>query len=402
MPIPIDCDPMPPGGFPQKLKLGILVSHPIQYFTPVYRELANVHDIDLTVLFRTRVGVDEYHDEGFGAAIRWDIPLLEGYSHKFLSRKRTLSGTEFTIVQEVRRRRFDVLLVHGYDSLTNLLAILTAKLTGTRVLIRGDTRKMDHHRRSGVRRALKSALFKIVDGFVTIGSLNRDYYASHGVDARRLFFAPFCVSNSAFRLDGANQAVARARVRGELGFGQDDILVLFVAKLTAQKRVDDLIRAFALIERQFANARLVIAGSGGEAQRLRNLAADLGLERLLFAGFYNQSKLPALYAASDLFVLPSVQESWGLAVNEAMAAGLPVIVSDEVGAAPDLVEGKGTGIVFPCGDVNALAEALGRLIASLDLRKSLGAAASRLIDDWDVTVCAKDIGTTVHAVAARG
>jgi glycosyltransferase involved in cell wall biosynthesis len=398
----MESDPMQPRAPSQKIRLGILVSHPIQYFTPVYRELANAHDIDLTVLFRTRVGVDEYHDKGFGRAVRWDTPLLEGYSHEFLSRKRTLSGTELTIVQEVRRRRFDVLLVHGYNSLTNLLAILTAKLTGTRVLMRGDTRKMDHHRGSGGRRALKRALFKIFDGFVTIGTLNRDYYANHGVDVRRLFFAPFCVSNSAFRLDGASHALARARVRGELGLGEDEVVVLFVSKLTAQKRADDLIRAFALIEGQFANARLVIAGSGEQAEPLRNLAADLSLERLVFAGFYNQSKLPALYAASDVFVLPAVQEPWGLVVNEAMAAGLPVIVSDEVGAAPDLVEGKGTGIVFPCGDVNALAQALATLVASLDLRKSLGAAASRLIDEWDVSVCAKNIGAAVHAVAARG
>jgi glycosyltransferase involved in cell wall biosynthesis len=392
---------MQPGGPSQKIRLGILVSHPIQYFTPVYRELANAHDIELTVLFRTRVGVDEYHDEGFGRPIRWDTPLLEGYSHKFLSGKRTLSGTELTIVQEVRRRRFDVLLVHGYNSLTTLLAILTAKLTGTRVLIRGDTRKMDHHRRYTGKRALKSALFKFVDGFVSIGTLNREYYANHGVDVRRLFFAPFCVSNSAFRLDGASHAAARARVRGELGLDPCEVLVLFLSKLTAQKRAEDLIRAFALIERQFANARLVIAGSGEQGKQLRTLTADLSLERVVFVGFHNQSELPGLYAASDVFVLPSAQESWGLVVNEAMAAGLPVIVSDEVGAAPDLVEGKGTGIVFPCGDVNALAQALVTLIGSLDLRKTLGAAASRLIDDWDVSVCAKDIGTAVHAVTAR-
>jgi len=148
---------------------------------------------------------------------------------------------------------------------------------------------MDHHRRSGARRALKSALFKIVDGFVSIGTLNRDYYANHGVDVRRLFFAPFCVSNSAFRLDGASHAAARARVRGELGLSEDEALVLFVSKLTAKKRADDLIRAFALIERQFPNARLVIAGSGEQAEQLRNLAADLSLERLVFVGFHNQS-----------------------------------------------------------------------------------------------------------------
>ena len=177
--------------------------------------------------------------------------------------------------------------------------------------------------------------------------------------------------------------------------------MLFLSKLTAKKRADDLIRAFAVIERQFANARLVIAGSGAQAEQLRNLAADLNLERLVFVGFHNQSELPGLYAACDVFVLPSANEPWGLVVNEAMAAGLPVIVSDEVGAAPDLVEGKGTGIVFPCGNVTALAQALATLIASLDLRKRLGVAASRLIDDWDVSVCAKDIGAAVHAVAAR-
>src|SRR5207247_9742522 len=113
-------------------------------------------------------------------------------------------------------------------------------------------------------------------------------------------------------------------------------------------------------EGPLASAELCIAGSGEQSEPLCNLAADLGLEWLVSVAFHNQSELPGLYAASDVFVLPSAQESWGLVVNEAMAAGLPVIVSDEVGAAPDLVEGKGPGIVFPCGDVSALSEIMAK------------------------------------------
>lgn len=122
--------------------------------------------------------------------------------------------------------------------------------------------------------------------------------------------------------------------------------------------------------------------------RLRGLVSARAIERVRFIGFQNQQALPGLYAACDLFVLPSQGESWGLIVNEVMAAGLPVIVADEVGAAPDLVEGQGTGAVYPCGDIDALRERLSAFIRSAELRQQASAKGRQLIRRWDVDICA--------------
>lgn len=383
------------------ITLDILVSHPIQYFAPVYRELAKASAIDFQVMYRTRVGADAYHDAEFGQTLQWDISLLDGYPYLFLSRKRSLAGVEFNIIGEVLRRRRDVLLVHGYNSFTNLLAMLSAKQAGTKVLIRGDTRLQPHHESAPLKRVLKRFIFRLVDGFVCIGTLNRDYYAAHGVPKGRLFFAPFSVDNRAFAMSAEERLAVRYRMRSALSVDHEAVCVLSASKLIPLKRVDDLIRAFASIQQRFPEAWLIVAGSGGQADELEELAGSLGVARIRFAGFLNQSAIPGLYAASDLFVLPSASDAWGLSVNEAMAAGLPVIVSDQVGASPDLVKGKKTGFVYPCGDVAALSQALAHLLESLELRRALGRNAERLISDWDADVCAKQIVEAARAVCNR-
>ena len=385
----------------KKLKLGVLVSHPIQYFVPVYQDIAKVDGVDFTVLYRTRVGVDEYHDAGFGQAVKWDIPLLDGYRHQFLSGKNSIEGVEWNIIGAILRNRFDVLWVHGYNNVTNLLAIFIARITGTKVLMRGDTRGQAHHQDSDIRALFKRVLFKCCNGFVTIGTLNRAYYAQHGVTPDRLFFAPFCVRNDQFEVLAEVRVQYRREIRATLGLSSDSLIILFAAKLIKLKRADELILAFARLTEEFPAACLVIAGSGDEESRLRHLAEAVGDRQIHFIGFQNQTQLPALYAASDIFVLPSHLESWGLAINEVMAAGVPVIVSSEVGAAPDLVEGKGTGVVYPCGDVVALSEAMRLLITHPELREQMAVKAVKLISRWDVHACAAGVLQAAEAVANK-
>lgn len=379
------------------IKVGVLVSHPIQYFVPVYRVLAKNPEIELTVIYRTRVGVDAYHDPGFGQLVKWDIPLLDGYRSRFLSEKTSLSGFEPGVVKELLCRRFDVLIVHGYNSLTNLLAIAIAKLSGTRVIIRGDTRLQRHHLQAPVwKRLFKRALFKVFDGFLSIGTLNREYYTAFGAPPARVFFAPFCVNNAAFSLEARAHSIGRQQYRTALGLPEDCLVVMYASKFTARKRPGDLLKAYANLAQLLPNAWLIMAGSGEEEQALKAMVAAFGLERVRFIGFQNQSALPNLYAASDIFVLPSEDEPWGLVVNEVMAAGLPVVVSDEVGAFPDLVQGQGTGIVYPCGDVAALTQAMESLLQSEQKRIEMGARARELIQAWDVNACVSGIVSAVR------
>lgn len=378
-----------------RIAVSILVSHPIQYFVPVYRALAGIEDVDLRVVYRTRTGLDGYADAGFGRTVRWDVPLLDGYRSTFLSGKTTDHGFEPAIVGELARHRPDVLVLHGYGRPTNLVALAAARLLGVRVLMRGDTRASARHVGSA-KRAIKRGLFGLLDGCIAIGAANRDYYRSLGVPEARIFFAPMAVDNDAFALR-ARDPVARRVARSELGIEEAATVVLFAGKLTRQKRVDDLLLAFLRVRAE-SGAILAIVGSGPEEGALRKLA-DGAEGRVRFLGFRNQSELPQLYAAADLFVLPSSDEAWGLVLNEAMAAGLPVVASDGVGAAPDLVTNKDTGCVYPCGDIDRLAEALDRLIGAPYERERMGRNAARLIERWSVQASARGIAEAVRSVS---
>ena len=220
-----------------------------------------------------------------------------------------------------------------------------------------------------------------------------------GVAPLDIYFAPFCVDNAVFAL-GSGREAARQLQRQKLGVPADAVVVLFASKLIFRKRAADLLKAFEEITSSHKSAFLLIAGSGPEEPVLREAASGSGA-KVQFLGFKNQTELPALFAASDIFVLPSAGEPWGLVVNEAMAAGLPVIVSDDVGAAPDLVEGKDTGVVFPVGDIGRLRNALEMLLSSSELRARMGRNAFMHIGQWDVQASANGIANAARAVVAK-
>lgn len=379
------------------IKLTVLVTHPIQYYVPVYRELARRQDLDFTVLYQTRVGVDRYFDRGFGRDVEWDIPLLDGYRWRTLSSRTRIGGVQWTVIHALWQRRADVLLLHGYNTATNLLALGMAKLLGTRVLMRGDTRISPHHRSRGLRTWCKRRILNLLDGCVSIGSLNADYYLAMGVPKQKIHFAPFCVDNDAFD-SGARYGTLRADQRAAVDIAPDALVILFAAKLIPRKRAMDLLQAVTQLVSKHPRTVLAIAGSGPEETNLREAAAASG-KHVRFVGFKNQSEMPALLAAADVFVLPAANEPWGLAINEAMAAGLPVIVSDDVGAAPDLVAGMHSGVVYPVGDVVQLRDALDALLNSDLLRKSMAEHARSIIQHWNVTACSDGIATAAIAVA---
>ena len=127
------------------IRLAHLVSHPIQYFAPLYRELATRPEIDLTVYFYSDATVGEFHDAGFGRSLAWDTPLLGGYEHRFLpSASRTgisggfLKRPNIDIVQAIARERYDAMWVHGYAHMTTWLAAIAAQARGTKMLIRDE------------------------------------------------------------------------------------------------------------------------------------------------------------------------------------------------------------------------------------------------------------------------
>lgn len=368
------------------VRLGILASHPIQYQAPLYRRLAAQAGVDVEVLFVGDHGVAPSFDPGFGRMVQFDVPLTEGYRHRFLktgppSRFAGYQGGAYAeVVRAIRQGKYDVLMIHGYATAASMMALATPRGGQTRLLMRGESHL--HVARGPFTIAAKALLmpsiFRRVDHFLAIGSWNAEYYQHYGVSRDRITLAPYSVDTEFFEARAANAKSDRTAVRRRYGIGETATVFLYCSKLTPRKRPLDLIRAFSEA-RKSCRCELVIVGDGPESEIVRQESRRLGYGVHLL-GFRNQTELPGIYAMCDAFVLPSEAEPWGLVVNEAMSCGLAVAVSDAVGAGPDLVHGIGE--IFPCGDVPALARILERWASDPEKLEANRSLARQRISTW--------------------
>jgi len=342
------------------VRLGYLVSHPIQYQAPLLRRLAAEPDIELTVLFGSDFSVRSYKDEGFGVAVEWDVPLLDGYAHQFLKPLRDKGGVSPTtpisrnilgaLLLPDGTPRFDALWVHGYASVNALQGILAANALGIPVILRAESWLADRAR-SPLKLALKQLFFRAlaagVDAVLPIGSHNADYWSAYLPNVPQ-FRVPYAVDNAYFasRADAAEPTLPA--LRAELNLDPARPVILFASKLQQRKHADHLLSAYIALRHQLPASQpapvLVIVGDGEMRASLEQQAAASPFAAdVRFPGFRNQSALPAFFRLASVFVLPSRHEPWGLIVNEAMAARCPVIVSTDVGSARDLVA-DGVGV----------------------------------------------------------
>jgi glycosyltransferase involved in cell wall biosynthesis len=389
-------------------KIAHLVSHPIPYFAPLYRELAGRPEIDLTVYFYSDASACAYADREFGRSVAWDRSLLDGYRWKFCpSAARTDISTRFLkppnwdIVREVASGRFDVLWVHGYAHATTWLAAAAARARGMRVLIRDEQTLL--HGRSVHKRVLKAgalrALYSQSSGLY-IGEENRRYFAYYGMPAERMYPARYCVDNRYYRDLATALRPRRDEIRFRFGIVSSAPVVLFCGKLIEKKQPLMLVEPFARVRAQ-QPCSLLIAGDGALGAAAEALVARLAVPDVHFAGFLDQHELPFAYAAADIFVLPSaLHETWGLVVNEAMNFGLPIVVSDKVGCAQDLVRDSENGFVVAHESPEELAHAIERLVSDGALREAFGSESLRIIERYSVEACAD--GVVAACLAGEG
>lgn len=379
----------------KKYRLAILSSHPIQYFSPLYKCLAQEEDIDLTVYYCSRQGVTEYKDSDLGIALRWDTPLLEGYNYVFLTdiwgnvpsqyRRRVPHPTIF---KHIIRGNYDALWVYGYQEPTYLLAFFAAKLSGTSLLIRGDThlklaRLQKPTLRNRLRKPVISLILKLFDGALAIGTENAEHYRAHGMPDNKIFCVPYTVDNELFMSTNDWSEVEIKATKRQLGIPLGMPIILFVGKLIPNKQPFVLLKAFHRMQLKTNKpAALVFVGDGRLLVSLKNYSCQNNVKNVIFAGFVNQTEIKKYYGIADIFVLPSIQEAWGLVVNEAMCAKNAIIATESIGAASDLIFPGQNGFLFPVGDVNALAAHLTVLVNNDELRQRMGQRSLEIISNW--------------------
>lgn len=379
------------------MKLGVLVSHPIQYHAPLYRELAR--RLNLKVFFAHRQTPNQQAAAGYGVAFEWDSDLLSCFDHKFLvNRSRRPSVEHFSgcdtpdIGEHIRNECFDAFLVLGWYLKCHWQAIVACRQAKVPIMVRGDS-QLTTSRTLVVRKAkglIYPKILRCFDAALYVGARNREYLRYYHYPEERHFRSPHCVDNEMFTRSALR--ADRTAVRASWGVGVEDRVILFVGRLVDFKRVGDLIGALAMLGSADRIIRAVIVGDGSLRECLAAQARSLAVP-VLFLGFRNQSQLPEIYAAADALVLPSTgAETWGLVVNEALACGTPAVVSDACGCGPDLITPGQTGEVYVTGDVSALASAIERC---LQITRGSAAISSRS-REYSVSAAADGIETAMR------
>jgi glycosyltransferase involved in cell wall biosynthesis len=382
-------------------RIAFVNTHPIQYFAPLYAYLTRHCRLETTALYLSDFSLKGGADPGFRRAVTWDVDLLDGYEAKFMggekaSRRRI--GGFFSMVApqlwgEIRHGGYDAVIIHGHNLAAHHIAQAAALSSGTPVFTRGEThRKLVRPGwREALRKPILNAHYRGFDGFLAIGSANEAYYRWMGIPQDKIFRVPYTVDNERFINAGEVARADRKATRTRIGMDLDLPAIVFASKFDRRKRPDDLLAAYAKLRSEGVAAQLLLVGTGLMEGELKARVADQAIPNVVFAGFVNQTELPAVYAASDVFTLPSDNEPWGLVVNEAMCAGLPIVLSEEIGCSEDLVKDGVNGATFTAGDVAGLADALRPTLIDSDLRAAQGAASVERIKGWSYKECGEGI-----------
>lgn len=367
------------------MRLAILTTHPIQYYAPVFKLLNEAQQINIIVFYTWGQKATEKFDPGFGKNIDWDIPLLQGYDYEWVKNTSTDPGSHHfkgiinpELIARVNTWQPDALLVFGWAYHSHLKAIRYFK-TRIPVYFRGDSTLLDVQ--NGFKALLRSVFLKWVyrhiDHALYVGTNNKAYFKKYGLKDEQLSFAPHAVDNDRFIADRTDEAL---KLRQNIGIPAGDVLVLFAGKLEQKKSPLLLLDAFLALGKP--NIHLLFVGNGIMEAPIQTKSSNH--KNIHFINFQNQSLMPVVYQACDLFCLPSKgpAETWGLAVNEAMAAGKPVLVSDKVGCAIDLVIPGFTGDIFESENLSDITEKLRLLTNDKSQLKILGTNAKNKIAEW--------------------
>jgi len=372
-------------------RIAFYMTHPTQYHSPWFKALADRGGIDMHVYYGSLPNAQQ-QGAGFGVQFEWDVPLLDGYPNTILTNTGSGSISDFSgidapeIELTIAKGDYDAWVINGWRTRGEWRAIKACYAKRVPMFIRGDSTLLDH--RPLAKRVAKHLLHRRwiprFACYLTVGELNERYYEHYGADPTRFVPVRHFVDNGLFARMAEESRANAAALRQSWNIETGALTLLFAGKFIAKKQPMDAIRAIEHATASGSKVHLVMVGDGPLRAECASYAESRNLP-VTFAGFFNQKAMPSAYAASDILVMTSVRdETWGLVVNEAMAAGIPAIVSDKVGCAPDLVLPGKTGSVYPAGDYKALGSTIADYAANPPRARKEGAAANARVQEYSL------------------
>ncbi len=342
----------------------------------------NEHGVKTKAWYCSDESIKGGMDKQFGVEVKWDIPLLDGYESSFFKnyspRPSHFSGffglVNLGIIGQLFKIPKSVIIVHGWHYFTHFFVLMLGKLIGHTICLRCEMPQNQETLKKGSKMkvkamGLKYILFPRISYFLYIGTQNRLFYKSYGIEDRRLIFCPYSVDDQRFRKEHQELKPAVCEIRQRLGIQANAKIILYSGKYMEKKRPMDLLRAFHQLNNP--GCWLIMIGDGNLRNEMEQFIAEKKLAQVILTGFVNQSKVAEYYAISDVFVMCStIGETWGLSVNEAMNFGLPVIISDLTGCSEDMVINGDNGYIFETGNIDQLALKLNEVLVKNNLLKN--------------------------------
>lgn len=365
------------------MRLAVITTHPIQYQAPWFRELSQHPEVQLKVYFSSLPDASQ-QGQGFGVPFQWDIPLTSGYEWEVLegSPVHSFGVSKYIrlfrhITSALKRDKPDCVLLTGWHTPYMWLALFASIWLRIPRMVRGESNAL-RPRAWWIRLGHRLLLGRFA-ACLAIGRSSREFYLQNGVGPDRIFLAPYFIDNDRFVAQSERFQEERNLIRTRWDIPAQSICFLYAGKLIPKKRIFDLLKALRIVCEGTKEIHLLVVGTGELYQAAKQYAQGHQLP-VSFAGFLNQSEIAAAYVAGDCLVLPSdYGETWGLVVNEAMACGLPAIVSDRVGCGPDLVENEVTGYTYPFSNIAELADRMLRCVRDRTSLVTMGQQAQELV-----------------------
>lgn len=377
-----------------KTYISCFLSHPVQYIAPLLKEMAKA--FNLQVYYFSDASIKGDVDKEFGQVVKWDIPLLEGYDYTFIKNNSPRPGlsnrlfdlVNLGLVKCLMHDRAEIIFVNGWGYFSSILTIITARMLGKQVWLRGENPLLQEVKKSKMllfvkRILLKHLLLRFVNKFLYIGKESRRFFEYYGAKPNQLVYTPYCVDNVYFGNKYEALKHDTASLKSLLKLPANKLIILVSGKYIPKKRPLDIIRAFK--ELNNSNAALVMVGDGELRHQMETYIAANNLTDVYLTGFVNQSKIPEYYMVSDVFVMCSgAGETWGLSVNEAMNFAKPVVVTATCGCSADLVKHGKNGFIVEEGNIEQLSGALQELLQNDSFRMEAGQLSKQIIQDYSI------------------
>jgi glycosyltransferase involved in cell wall biosynthesis len=367
------------------VRIAIVTEIPAPFRNPLFAELSARSDVDLLVLFLSERDPRRHYQL---------VETEMEYEWRVLPRRLTIQrGLRWVVVNRgtfgaLRRFRPDAVVVGGWNQPSFWIAALYARLRRCALMIWVESTTRDARSRSSLIQLARRAMVAAADGALVPGEAARSYVLGFGIPTDRVAIAPNAIDLS--RFEGGLRAARTARDEIRARLGVEGVVVLSVGRYSWEKGHDVLVRAAA------GHSWIVVCvGEGPERQALEALAGP----NVRIEGYADFDALVDWYTAADIFVLPSRSDTWGMVLNEAAAAGLPLVASAVAGAAYDLIEDGVNGFRVSPEDPAALAEAISRLADDRDFRTAAGARTLELAESLTPARWAESTSALAGALA---